>query len=45
MPFYWFFLFRYILKWFDLKWFLFVVILSALLSLSGRGWGIIHVWR
>ena len=43
MPFYWLFLFRYILNWFDLKWFIIVVVLSAILSLSGKGWGILHL--
>ena len=43
MPFYWFFLFRYVLNWFDLKWFLLVVVLSAVLSLTGKGWGILQL--
>lgn len=40
MPFYWFFIFKYILEWFDWQWFLFVVACSFLLSLYTKGWGI-----
>ncbi len=44
MPFYWFFTFKYILEWFDWKWFLFVVAGSFVLSLYMRLNGTWTVW-
>jgi len=39
LPFYWIIFFNYILNWFDLKFFIFVVMASAIMSFAGQSWG------
>lgn len=42
VPFYWFILFRYVVNWFDMGFFIFVVCASIAMSFFGSGWGIIN---
>lgn len=41
LPFYWIVFFNYILKWFDYRVFIFVVVASAIMSVAGQSWGVI----
>ncbi|MEM4336708.1 MAG: hypothetical protein QXG86_01765 [Candidatus Woesearchaeota archaeon] len=41
LPFYWIIFFNYVIKWFDIKLFIFVVIVSGIMSFCGRSWGVI----
>ncbi len=42
VPFYWLVFFTKILNFFDMKFFIFVVAASMVLSLLGKNWGILH---
>jgi len=42
LPFYWIVFFNYILNWFDYRFFAFVVIISAMMSFFGQGWGLLN---
>ena len=42
VPFYWFIIFKYIMGWFNPGFFVFVILCSVILSVSGGSWGILN---
>lgn len=42
VPFYWFIIFKYMIGWFDMGFFVFVIGCSMILSMTGGNWGMLN---